>query len=238
MPDLAPDLTPRDETDLFAAEYVIGLLDDAAHAVAARRRETDPDFARDVDGWERRLAALIGEIGPVAVRDDIWPRIAARLPMAHGQGGVWNSLGFWRGATALAAAIAAALAVVVMMPARSGPTSATPPTIEPILASTRMQASDGQVMFVVTLDTASKRVIVTPIGGDGAPGHSHELWLLPEGGAPVSLGVMPSESTAAMPAISGLEVGSALAISVEPEGGSPTGQPTGAVVAQGELTAL
>lgn len=238
MPELNPDLTPQDETDLFAAEYVIGLLDPAAHAVAARRCETDPDFARAVEAWEQRLAPLIDEIGPVAVREEIWPRIAASLPVAHGADGVWNNLSFWRGATALAAAIAATLAVIVLLPEAPAPTAAAPPAIEPILASTRLQASDGQVMFVVTLDRTSRRVIVTPIGGDGAPGHSHELWLLPKDGQPVSLGVMPADNSAAMPAITGLDVGSALAISVEPEGGSPTGQPTGPVVAQGQLTAL
>lgn len=239
MPDLIDDLTPQDETDLFAAEYVIGLLDSAAHAVAARRRETDPAFARAIEGWEARLAPLIEEIGPVAVREDLWPRIAARLPRAVGEGGVWNSLVFWRGATALTAATAAALAVVAFLPSTSAPTPAPAPVIgEAILASTRLEAPNGQVVFVVTLDATNRRVVVTPIGADGAPGHSHELWLLPKDGQPVSLGVMPSDGAAAMPAIEALSADSALAISVEPEGGSPTGQPTGPVVAQGQLRSL
>lgn len=239
MPDPIDHLTPRDETDLFAAEYVIGLLDPAAHAVAARRRDTDPDFARAVETWEARLAPLIEEIGPVAVREDLWPRIASRLPRPVGEGGVWNSLVFWRGATALAVAAAATLAVVAFLPSASTRAPAQAPAVgEAILASTRLEAPNGQVVFVVTLDATNRRVVVTPIGADGAPGHSHELWLVPKDGKPVSLGVMPSDTSAAMPAINALDADSVLAISVEPEGGSPTGQPTGPVVAQGQLRSL
>ena len=237
MPDPTEDMTPQDEADLFAAEYVIGLLDPAAHAVAARRFETDPTFAHAVKDWEARLAPLIEEIGPVAVRKDLWPRIAVRLPRAVGEGGVWNNLVFWRGATALAVAMAATLAVVAFLPSASRPTPA-PVVGEATLASTRLEAANGQVVFVVTLDATNRRVVVTPIGGDGAPGHSHELWLVPSEGQPVSLGVMPSDAAAAMPAIGALAADSVLAISVEPEGGSPTGQPTGPVVAQGQLRSL
>ena len=57
--------------------------------------------------------------------------------------------------------------------------------------------------------------------------------------APVSMGVIPAgasvhvgvdEQTQAR-----LEKGAVLAVSLEPSGGSPTGQPTGPVVAAGDL---
>ena len=71
---------------------------------------------------------------------------------------------------------------------------------------------------------------------------SFELWILPpDKSAPVSLGLLPqhgnqqlvvSAKTAALLQQSGL------AVSLEPVGGSPTGQPTGAVLYQGKLTEI
>ena len=66
-------------------------------------------------------------------------------------------------------------------------------------------------------------------------GHDYELWALPKAGSPVSLGVLPYqeltmrlELTAAQR--QALANSTQLAVSIEPAGGSPTGQPTGAVV--------
>ena len=70
---------------------------------------------------------------------------------------------------------------------------------------------------------------------DLPPGKSHELWALPEGGgAPVSLGLMPHTGdhhrvlTASQRAA--LAGSKQIAVSLEPEGGSPTGAPTGPVL--------
>mgnify|MGYP000881567588 CR=1 FL=1 len=76
---------------------------------------------------------------------------------------------------------------------------------------------------------------------EGAPatGRSLELWLIAGNEAPVSLGVLPQDAASRITlpaALRGKLVGSVLAISDEPEGGSPTGAPTGAVLATGELT--
>jgi anti-sigma-K factor RskA len=65
-------------------------------------------------------------------------------------------------------------------------------------------------------------------------GKTHELWALPEGGAPVSLGVLPHTGerrvilTAAQRAA--LSNSKQIAVSLEPDGGSPTGAPTGPVL--------
>ena len=65
-------------------------------------------------------------------------------------------------------------------------------------------------------------------------GKAHELWALPEGGAPVSLGLMPHMGdrrvvlTAAQR--TALANSKQIAVSLEPEGGSPTGAPTGPVL--------
>ena len=62
------------------------------------------------------------------------------------------------------------------------------------------------------------------IPGDGVP---RSLGLLADGGGTIALppGIAPAP-------------GEALAVSLEPAGGSPTGAPTGPVVASGQLVSL
>ncbi|MGH8337676.1 MAG: anti-sigma factor domain-containing protein, partial [Gammaproteobacteria bacterium] len=67
----------------------------------------------------------------------------------------------------------------------------------------------------------------------------YELWMLPGSGKPVAMGLMNSEGLASASVspqvIAALANAKGLAISVEPYGGSPTGQPTGPVVYVGPL---
>jgi anti-sigma-K factor RskA len=66
------------------------------------------------------------------------------------------------------------------------------------------------------------------------PGRDYELWALPEGGAPVSLGLMPESGEAerelSAAQRTALSSASKVAVSLEPEGGSATGAPTGPVL--------
>ena len=69
-----------------------------------------------------------------------------------------------------------------------------------------------------------------------------ELWVIPSGGKPHSLGLIDPERSVKVMVPPELRphvtADSILAISVEPPGGSPTGQPTGPVIANGKLAAL
>jgi anti-sigma-K factor RskA len=65
--------------------------------------------------------------------------------------------------------------------------------------------------------------------------------VIPAGGKPRSLGTMPDRKQMHMKLADTLatllQQGATIAISVEPRGGSPTGAPTGPVVASGALIA-
>ena len=50
---------------------------------------------------------------------------------------------------------------------------------------------------------------------------------------PASLGVIPAEGKVVPP---GIKAGTMLLVSLEPKGGSPTGQPTGPVLYAGKLS--
>ena len=69
-----------------------------------------------------------------------------------------------------------------------------------------------------------------------------ELWLIPSGDRPRSLGLIQAGQPIRLtipPELAGAFTSDAtLAVSLEPPGGSPTGPPTGPVIAHGKLTSL
>jgi anti-sigma-K factor RskA len=217
---------------------VLGVLGPAERREAEQRLAHDSAFAEEVAAWEQRLGALADTVASEPPPDASWPRIArkvgirARMPRRES---VWRSLPFWRtfaaGSAALAAASIALLTFVVTAP---------PKRTAPLLAS--LATSSGQPGFVVTVDADDKSVVVVPTAILSSDQRAMELWLIPPGDKPHSLGLVapgqpvrlgvPSDLAASLTA------DAALAVSLEPAGGSPTGQPTGPIVASGKPTML
>jgi anti-sigma-K factor RskA len=105
-----------------------------------------------------------------------------------------------------------------------------------------MLADPRNEMKVMASWNPGTRQLVLAVAGDmpADSRHAHELWVIPAGGKPRSLGTMGGGKQMHMrlaDAIAALmESGATVAISVEPPGGSPTGSPTGPVIASGALT--
>jgi anti-sigma-K factor RskA len=100
--------------------------------------------------------------------------------------------------------------------------------------------TEKNMKVVASWDPASRRLVLAVAGDMPAdPSHAHELWVIPEGGKPRSLGTMAAGKQMHMRLADALaqllQQGATIAISVEPPGGSPTGAPTGPVVASGSL---
>jgi anti-sigma-K factor RskA len=83
----------------------------------------------------------------------------------------------------------------------------------------------------------ARELRVTTVNARPLPAtNSYELWMVPTNGAPpVSLGLIPGVGNAALP-LNAAQLGvlaqsSALAVSLEPAGGSPTGSPTTVIFA-------
>ena len=223
---------------LTAAEYVLGVLDNEQRLAAAVRIGRDPAFASEVAFWEARLAPLAAEIAPVAPPAEVWDRVEAVLrseaKAVNRRRGVWNNLPLWRGlafaATALAAGCIVALAYLADMPVTSAPLVA------------RLDEQSGQPGFVAASNPHDGVVTIVPAALLGQAQHSLELWVIPPGGKPHSLGLVDSDRPVKVvvppelrPHVS---ADAALAITLEPLGGSPSGDPTGPVVAKGILAAL
>jgi anti-sigma-K factor RskA len=149
-----------------------------------------------------------------------------------------RSLGWWKGMTAAASALAASLALVVAFDAtRPPPVVETPARGDMMVAS--LMSENKAMMMSAVWKPSEKRLMV--MAGDMAPepGRAHELWIIPADGKPRSLGLVTGEGMHRMAVDEAmapmLAEAATLAISVEPEGGSPGSGPTGPVIASGAL---
>ena len=216
-----PELRER-----LAAEYALGTLRGRARERLKRWLRDDPELAREVAQWEARLAPMASAVAPVTPPRRVWKEIEGRLaPKAARTSSLWKALGL------VASGAAAALLVVAVlfrppaaMPASYIAVLSDPKTNQPVLVAT---AERGEtVLRVNTLDPAIH-----------VAGRSLELWALPKGGAPRSLGLVSSgeRNNIKLATVADKSLGDvpALAISLEPQGGSPTGQPTGPVLYTG-----
>lgn len=234
------------EPEALAAEHALGVLTGAARAAAEQRMARDPAFAADVEAWRARLAPLADEVNAVEPSPAVWTGIERGLPANDNVEDLTRRLAGWRrtalGSLTLAAAGIAAAVVVAVQP----PTvvTAPAPTPAPLLNASLAGQSGGQPLFVAAYDPERKALIITSLVPPGAdPGHVHELWIIPTDGKPHSLGMVEPGTSKRVPMPGDMAPmmteGSALAVSVEPPGGSPTKTaPSGPVAASGKLTKI
>lgn len=232
MSDIHDHSGPQ-EDELVAAEYALGVLSGAERTAAERRLAREPAFARLVSTWEERLAPLAAEVDGAPPSLEVWDRIAAALPSQPvTQPGLWASLAFWRTFGLASALAAACLALAIYLGAFAGG--------GPLVASID---GGGHHRFVATLNHTRSTIAVVPAAFTGdSKGRVPELWLIPSDGKPRPLGLLQANRavTISVPAaLSKLAARNAvLAVSLEPPGGSPTGEPTGPVIASGKLENL
>ncbi len=229
------------EHAMLAAEYALGVLDAQASRVAERRIAQDPVFAAEVAAWQERLATMLDEAEPVAPPARVWPRIRAtlghdateRTPAARPS--LWRSLPFWRiaGSAGFAFAAAAMVYIAVQRPPEAGAGA-------PHVAAIRRD--DGSAAYTATIDMQRGMVVVMPLGGGTADtSRVPQLWLIPADGKPRSLGLLRRDRAMTMRlpnALRDVAAGAMLAVSMEPPGGSPTGLPTGPVMASGRIVRI
>jgi anti-sigma-K factor RskA len=237
----APDLT---DTEILAAEHALGVLTAAERRQVEARMAAEPEFAAQVEAWRERLTPMIDAAAEVPPPHALWQRIE-RAMGANDNGATASRLRFWRGATVGSLALAAASIAAAFMLANRPPVVIRPPPLGQLLnASLVSQSGAPTPLFVAAYDPVRKALIVTSLVTPGNdPAHVHELWVIPADGKPRPLGIVEPGKTKAMPMpdalLPSLAAGSALAVSVEPPGGSPKiDTPSGPIAAVGKLTKL
>jgi len=236
----------HEEQDLRLAEYVLGVLSAEERQALERQLDGDQALAQQLVAWQERLAPLVNEIPESAPPAFIWARLRDELGLpverasrsveervpAQSPGGFFNSLALWRWLSAGSLVAVLVLALVLWPP--------TPPAPgQPALMTATLHLEGGEPAFTALLDAEHKRMVVMPVTTLELEGRVAELWLIAGDREPISMGLLPEQGAASMELPDTLlalaQVSSVFAVSLEPQGGSPTGQPTGPVVAQGEL---
>jgi anti-sigma-K factor RskA len=103
-----------------------------------------------------------------------------------------------------------------------------------------LQKDSGSPAFILTVDGATKNFTVRRVGATPEPGKSYELWLVSDKlQRPRSLGVIGGNDFTTRPVLSSYDPDTVnkatYAVTLEPEGGSPTGVATGPIVYTGKL---
>ena len=243
---MSDDREIPDGPEGLAAEYALGLLTGDELRSARERVRSDSAFCQEVARWRGRLGPMLDEVESADPPSSAWHTIERRLGGAGDGGNVVQlrrRVTRWRGIAAATSALAACLAIFIMVrppvPAPAPPSVERPAAAPPLLAMLGEHGKGTKV--VASWDPAAQRLVLA-VTGDMPPDptHSHELWVIPPGGKPQSLGTMGDSKKTHMQLADALarllQQGATIAISVEPPGGSPTGAPTGPVVAAGALT--
>lgn len=232
-----PDQSKGDRSldEVLAGEYVLGVLGGSERRQVEARLRHDRQFAAMVKRWEENLTQFNDDYAE-APPDQLFSKIEERLfkspaAVAATKASLWNSLVLWRG---LSFASIAALGLFV------GFDYAERMRPKPEVALTADLAGENQAIALhARYDGSSGRLAVTPVASGGADQKSLELWLVEGEQPPISLGVLPQTGQGEVDVPEELRArlteGVVLAVSLEPFGGSPTGQATGPVVALGEV---
>ena len=226
------NLRDPDRANALAAEYVLGTLRGRARERFERLARTDRALTDAVRTWEERLLPLAEQLPPIAPPVRVWAAILARIRGAPAaRASLWSSLGLWRALASASLATVVVLAAVLLKSAPEVPQGA----LVVVLAGT-----DAKPVLVASADRLSRYLSVKPVARvELAADRTLELWMLPDGANPRSLGLISATGVARValpaPADDALRNIPALAVSLEPRGGSPTGLPTGPVLYSGPV---
>lgn len=214
-----------DERDIDAAERALGLDPVAGETLADRLLR---------EAWDERLAPLTARVPAVSPPEDLFARIEAAIGAEGGAvappvaaaapqnnvielAALRRNASRWKTVAGAAMAIAAALAIYIAVPIVA-------PQDAPKYVAVVTADDGGQAGLIIQVDTGTGLATVIPVTAPPS-GQSYEMWHLPQGATrPVSLGLLPQNAVARSTIQT--QPGELFAISLEPEGGSPTGQPT------------
>ena len=234
-PSLAGLPTDPAQRGAVAAEYVLGTLDTATATRVGVALAADPAWRADVTAWEARLAPIAILARPESPPPNVWDRVEARIAPAEVMklrrrrqfGRLWLS---W---AVIATIGAIGLAVFAFFP------KAEPPRLMTVLGNDRnlpgvlVEIDPRGNMRFTWLPATTGRQLQSPAG------RTFHVWaVVPGAAAPVSLAVLPHEPGRQLVIPGGRFQPNAdvvIEVTLEPEGGSPTGVPSGPIILIGRL---
>ncbi len=229
-------MTPSDDIDALAGEYVLGTLDVAERATVAARRQREPALDAAISAWEVRLAPLNEGAAPAAPPPDLFHRISRSLDQSLEAARTKTPSALveladlrvrvarWKRVAVSAGSMAAALALVIGL--RETVLRPQQPTYVAVFAK-----DDVLPSFYLTMDLEKRLLTIRPIDAQRQPGKTYQLWIASDqlGPGPQSLGLMDDDLAPTRKQLTfdpALLQRATFGVSLEPAGGSPTGRPT------------
>lgn len=231
-----------DRADRLAADYAVGTLRGGARRRFERLLPAHPALAAAAARWADRLHLLADRIDPVEPPAHVWAAIQRQLfgaanderlsstsGGARGSGTGSRALRAWQVLGSMALAASLILGFLVVRPVEE------PAPVVVVLQGTPAGLTLVKTGFVASVTPDGRALVLKPLGPVKIdPAHALELWAIPIEGSPRSLGLIQAGDVPTTVRRAGLLQGTkAFAVSLEPAGGSPTGQPTGPVVSAG-----
>lgn len=218
--------------DRLAAEHVLGTLRGPARRRFERLCAESVAARGALHRWEDDWSVLSRSLRPIQPSERVWANVSRRL---FGARSAAPRVSRWRSWQLAAAASLIAVALIVGLIVHQQ---------QPPLQTLAVLGTDSaHPLWRIERRTQLAALTIRVVGPvQRVPGKAYELWALPRGGAPVSLGLLPAggtyERTLNSAQRAALLAADKVAVSVEPAGGSPTGSPTGPVVIVASLPAL
>lgn len=236
-------MTEHDDLDMLAAEFVLGTLEAEERAVVEARRQHDPELNELIRHWQDLLAPMNNTVAPVDPSEGLLSRIERQLDDMQeatvSQPGtdrnrdvsgtvvtLRHRLRRWQWSTAVAG-IAALIMMSVLI---------WQPAAERQSYVAVFQQNDEQPAFLLSVDLTTRELTLRPVTAQPLTDRSYQLWIKAEplGPQPQSVAVLDDNMTVAADALQDYDPQlleqATFGISVEPQGGSPTGQPTGPAI--------
>ncbi len=211
----------------LAAEYVLGTLRGKARLRFQKLMMNSQLLTETTWMWEQYLNNLGNTIAPVPPPARVWQQIEKRLGFVEPDAPSLSLIQrlkqrntIWQGVSGFATAAAIVLAVLLI--------TLVPKPVAPVSQIAVVNDQDANPLWLIEVSSTTLDVRTTA-NLTARADKDYELWMLPANGeAPISLGVLPEGGSwqRPVPAILLNNAISALAVSLEPPGGSPTGSPT------------
>jgi anti-sigma-K factor RskA len=229
-------MTEHDDLDMQIAEFVLGTLPADQRKALNARRQLDPALDAQILQWEERLIGMTDEVTSVQPGPELFAQIERALHQQAAQPArpdhtasvvtLRRQVKLWRWSTA--AASAAALVLVTVLTFQP---AATPESFVAVF-----QHDDQQPAFLLTVDLQNRQLNIRSVTAEPQPGKSYQLWIKSDelGPNPRSVGVLGDQMQLDQRALQQYDPAllreATFGISIEPAGGSPTGQPTGRAI--------
>ncbi|NMH60053.1 anti-sigma factor [Alteromonas ponticola] len=218
---------------LLAAEYVLGTLVGKARARFQKLMMEYPQVTKAVWDWERYFSTMNAKLLPIEPPPALYKKIEAKLfaetggdtdnivPITPQPRQVKSSSSRLTIYSGLAAVVAVLIATFLIYQR---------PPVSPVEDKTVAIVQNSEAKSLWLIDIQDQGIVVTATANvTQYSDKDYELWMVPkQGDAPISLGVIPKSGKRSLTIVDGFDITNlaALAVSLEPLGGSPSGTPT------------